>query len=66
MGVDISAVLPAKQRISNEKPGAADQQTDRDLRINAAFLGVADLAQVVFVPRSRECAKHFSHHQIPR
>jgi len=37
--VVVSAVLPSKQPISRGKPEAVD-----DLRVDAAFLGVADLA----------------------
>ncbi|MBB2988542.1 hypothetical protein FHW15_003733, partial [Terracoccus luteus] len=31
------------------EPGAVHEQADDDLRVDAAFLGVADLAQLVFV-----------------
>ena len=31
------------------EPAPVDQQPDDDLRVDAAFLGVADLAQVVFL-----------------
>ena len=31
------------------EPGPVHQQADHDLRVDAAFLGVADLAQLVFV-----------------
>ena len=31
------------------EPGTVDQQPDHDLRIDAAFLGIADLAQPVFL-----------------
>ena len=47
--VVVSAVLPSKQPISKGNPGAVHQQSDDNLRIDPAFLGVADLAQLVFV-----------------
>jgi len=48
------------------KPGAVDQQADHDLRINAAFLGVADLAQVVFVLRFEVQGGHVVEQQAQR
>ena len=44
----VSAVLPSKQPISNGNPGAVNQQSDHDLRLNPTLLGAADFAQVVF------------------
>ena len=49
MIVAVSALLPSKQPISSGNPSPVDQQPDDDLRVDAAFLGVADLAQVVFL-----------------
>ena len=47
--VVVSAVLPSKAADLQREPGAVDQQADHDLRIDATFLRIADLAQVVFV-----------------
>ena len=46
--VVVSAVLPSKAANLQREPGAIDQQADHDLRIDAAFLRIADLTQVVF------------------
>ncbi|MFC9769665.1 hypothetical protein [Rhodococcus jostii] len=46
----VSALLPSKQPISRES-GPVDEQSDHDLWIDATFLPVADLAEVVFLLR---------------
>ena len=49
MIVSVSALLPSQQPISSGNPVAVDQEPDHDLGVDAAFLAVADLAEVVFL-----------------
>ncbi len=49
MIVSVSALSPSKQPISRGKAAPIHQQADHDLWVDAALLGVADLAELVFV-----------------
>lgn len=49
MIVVVSALLPSKQPISRGEPATVHEQAHHDLRVHAAFLGVADLLQLVLL-----------------
>ena len=49
-------LVPLEAADLEREPVPVDQQPDHDLRVDAAFLGVADLAQVVLASRPRSTA----------
>jgi hypothetical protein len=66
--VAVSALLPSKQVALEaadlqREPAAVDQQPHHDLRVDPAFLGVADLAQLVFALGFEVQRGHVVEHQ---
>ncbi len=59
----VSALLPSKQPISRGESGPVDEQSDHDLWIDATFLRVADLAEVVFLLRLEIQGRHVVENQ---
>ncbi len=56
-------LVPFETADLQREPGPVDQQPDHDLRIDPAFLGVADLAQLIFVVGLEVQRRHVIEHQ---